>query len=123
LHVKTGLLRFLQKTGQIGTMEKKIKKVFKEQSVLSIEGQVAPVVEGDQERFTDAIIVIVMGVVQILKTQDMKDIVQPFALHDIHSFVQASNVENQAAIAISRPSMLRKTTTHLMISSPKLYQL
>lgn len=51
LHVKTGLLRFLQKTGRIGTMEKKLKSVFKEQNVLSIETKVAPVTNGIQERF------------------------------------------------------------------------
>ena len=61
-----------------------------------------------------------MNVVLILRQKDMKDIVHSFSLQDIHSFVQASNIENQAAFSFFQPNILLKQTSHLIISSPKL---
>jgi len=59
-----------------------------------------------------------LGVVIVLRTLDMKPIIDAFSLETIECFLQASNLQNHAALVLSPKSAIK--TSHIILASVKL---
>ena len=73
-------------------------------------------IEGGMSRTQDGIIVVALGVVIVLRTKNMKPVIEAFGLEQIQCFLQASNVQNHAAFAFNVQS--EHEASHLMLASP-----
>ena len=87
LHVKTFLVRYLHKVNRLKSMSKKLQTAWQHNKVLSLEARVATVIDGGVSRTQDAVIVVLLGVVMVLRAKDIKPVVAAFALEDLSCFL------------------------------------
>lgn len=121
LHTKTYLLRHLQSMNRQKLTKQHVSEITKLHGVFSLDVTTATICDGEQSAATEAVLVIVAGVVLVLRRKDMRRAIPTFSLDDVHGFIHASNILNHGAFAFGDSNFSAKMQcSHLVVASPKL---